>query len=86
MDRSGSVGDPVDAPAIPWKGHLMNAIMQFFKRVGHGGYLSDRERDEAWLSESSDLYDLEWRMRQLDRKQAEPGGPWAGSYTEALRH
>jgi len=64
----------------------MNAIMQFFKRVGHGGYLNDREREEAWLAESADLYDLEWRMRQLDRRQAAPRGPWAGSYTEPLQH
>ncbi|MEJ7139339.1 DUF3563 family protein [Amphibiibacter pelophylacis] len=29
---------------------------------------SQRERDEAWLNESSDLYELEARMAVLDRR------------------
>lgn len=30
---------------------------------------ADRKRREAWLSESSDIFELERRVRELDRRQ-----------------
>ncbi|SAK83168.1 hypothetical protein AWB75_05363 [Caballeronia catudaia] len=28
----------------------------------------DRERDDAYLAEATDIYDLEYRMKKLDRR------------------
>ncbi|NRO96185.1 DUF3563 domain-containing protein [Paraburkholderia sp. NMBU_R16] len=33
-------------------------------------------RDNAYLSEATDLYDLEYRMRKLDREAAIPSTAW----------
>jgi hypothetical protein len=36
------------------------------------------EREEAYLSEAVDLYDLEARMRDLDRRASRNGPSWMG--------
>ncbi|MGI4859471.1 MAG: DUF3563 family protein [Janthinobacterium lividum] len=33
-------------------------------------------RQATYLSEATDLYDLEFRIRQLDRQQARPVASW----------
>jgi hypothetical protein len=40
--------------------------------------LTEAERDEAYLAESVDRYDLEWRLHEVDRRhhQAAIGGQW----------
>ncbi len=39
-----------------------------------------KERDDAYLAEATDLYDLEYRMRKLDRDAATPSTAWLGQY------
>jgi len=46
---------------------FVSAISAFFKRVGNAYELAETLRKEAYLAESADLYDLEYRIRQLDR-------------------
>ena len=36
-----------------------------------------RERDEAYLAEALDIYDLERRMREIDAKGRHPTGDFA---------
>lgn len=49
---------------------FINAISAFFKRIGNAYEIAEAERKEAYLAESADLYDLEYRIRQLDRGTA----------------
>lgn len=35
-----------------------------------------KARDDAYLAEATDLYDLEYRMRKLDRESALPSTAW----------
>ncbi|MBC7490445.1 MAG: DUF3563 family protein [Glaciimonas sp.] len=43
-------------------------FVSFFKCIGNAYDLSEAARKEAYLAESSDLYELEYRIRQLDRE------------------
>ena len=46
---------------------FVSAIASFFKRIGHAYEMSEAARKEAFLADAVDLYDLENRIRQLDR-------------------
>ncbi len=35
-----------------------------------------KARDDAYLAEATDLYDLEYRMRKLDREASIPSTAW----------
>ena len=48
---------------------LIQALMPSFK--------SQREVDEDYLAQSSDIYDLERRMREIDQRSREGAGPQA---------
>jgi hypothetical protein len=39
-----------------------------------------KERADAYLSEASDLYDLEFRMRKMDSEAARRQPSWMGPY------
>lgn len=39
-----------------------------------------KEREEAYLSEASDIYDLEFRLRKLDREKATRHPDWMSQY------
>ncbi|RKP47465.1 DUF3563 family protein [Trinickia fusca] len=39
-----------------------------------------KERNDAYLSEATDLYDLEFRMRKLDREAAIAYPSWQSQY------
>ena len=39
----------------------------------------EKERDDAYLAEATDLYDLEFRMRKLDRQKAVRHPSWMAS-------
>jgi hypothetical protein len=39
-----------------------------------------KEHDDAYLAEATDLYDLEYRMRKLDRDAATRSTAWLGNY------
>jgi hypothetical protein len=36
----------------------------------------DRERDDAYLAEATDIYDLEYRMKTLDRRASKRNPSW----------
>ncbi|SAL70345.1 hypothetical protein AWB71_04269 [Caballeronia peredens] len=36
----------------------------------------DRERDDAYLAEATDIYDLEYRMKKLDQRVAARHPSW----------
>ncbi|SAL74590.1 DUF3563 family protein [Caballeronia telluris] len=36
----------------------------------------DRERDDAYLAEATDIYDLEYRMKTLDRRASKRHPSW----------
>ena len=36
----------------------------------------DRERDDAYLAEATDIYDLEYRMKTLDRRATKRTPSW----------
>ncbi|WP_395827681.1 DUF3563 family protein [Collimonas sp.] len=48
-----------------------SAVGAFFNRIGNAYERSEAERKEAYLAEAVDLYDLEYRMQQLDRESAQ---------------
>ncbi|HEY1609261.1 MAG TPA: DUF3563 family protein [Paraburkholderia sp.] len=37
-----------------------------------------KEREDAYLAEATDLYDLEFRLRRLDRQKAARHPSWMG--------
>lgn len=45
----------------------MNAVLRFIKQLFSAP--SQHEQDEAYLAQAVDIYDLERRMRQLDRRR-----------------
>jgi hypothetical protein len=60
-----------------FKEYDMKAIFDLFRRMAESDERRERERRDAYLAESSDIYDLEYRMRQLDR-ETRPSAPWMG--------
>ena len=46
----------------------MKFIRQFFNYLGQSDEYHERKRQEAYLSQSTDISDLEHRMRELERK------------------
>jgi hypothetical protein len=46
----------------------MSAFLNFLSDLFH--FPTQQERDDAYLAESVDIYDLECRMRQLDQNRA----------------
>ena len=45
----------------------MKFILRFFHRLERAAERRERERQEAYLAESTDVYDLEYRMRELEQ-------------------
>jgi hypothetical protein len=39
----------------------------------------DRERDDAYLAEATDIYDLEYRMKALDKRKTSRHPSWMSS-------
>ena len=53
----------------------MKTILSFLKFLSKNSEQREREREEAYLAQSTDRYDLEYRMRKLDRQsQSRPAG------------
>lgn len=46
----------------------MKFILNWFNYLARSGESRARERDEAYLAQSVDISDLEYRMRELARK------------------
>jgi hypothetical protein len=55
----------------------MAAIMELIRKVFDLLSSADERRDEAYLAEATDLYDLEFRMRKLDRDTARRQPSWS---------
>ena len=55
----------------------MYALWKFINEITKSSEQRRLEREEAYLSEAVDLYDLEARMRDLDRGAAK-GPAWMG--------
>ncbi|KAF3997689.1 DUF3563 family protein [Glaciimonas immobilis] len=58
---------------------LFSSVTAFFKRIGNAYELSEAARKEAYLSEAADLYDLEYRIRQMDRETVQSAA-WMKGY------
>jgi Protein of unknown function (DUF3563) len=52
----------------------VNFISQFIGWIFDAEQNNSQQRDEAYIAESADLYELESRMRELDRRR--PFGPF----------
>jgi Protein of unknown function (DUF3563) len=46
----------------------MKFILNFFNYLAQSDEYHERKRQEAYLAQSSDISDLEYRMRELERK------------------
>ena len=53
----------------------MESIWNLFRHLRGISERRERERRDAYLAESTDLYDLEYRMRELDRN-TQPVPAW----------
>ncbi len=56
----------------------MYALWKFFNQLTKSAEARRLEREEAYLSEAVDLYDLEARMRELDRRGSRSKPSWMG--------
>ena len=57
----------------------MKAIFDLFRRLAEAPERRERERQDAYLAESTDIYDLEYRMDELDRRNRRVNAPWMGA-------
>lgn len=46
----------------------MESVFTFIRRLLESSERREQERKEAYLAGSTDLYDLEYRMRELERQ------------------
>jgi hypothetical protein len=56
----------------------MYALWKFINQLTMSAEQRRLEREEAYLSEAVDLYDLEARMRDLDRRASRNNPSWMG--------
>jgi hypothetical protein len=54
----------------------MKFLAQLYARLTQSPEARQAERHLAYLSESADLYELEFRMRKLDREAAQKRPSW----------
>lgn len=56
-------------------------MKDLFKSIAHVfsfSFPTERERDERYLAGATDIYELEYRMRQIDAPRHQPAfGPYA---------
>jgi hypothetical protein len=50
----------------------MLSVLSFLKRLFSTGAVAVQDRDDRYLAESTDIYDLERRIRQLDSGRQSP--------------
>jgi hypothetical protein len=53
--------------------------MGFFKRLGQSLERREMKEQEAYLAESADIYELEYRMKQLDHMRSSNGSQWCSN-------
>ncbi len=52
----------------------MQSILNFFHRLAQAGERREQERQEAYLAKATDINDLEYRIRELERQSRD--FPW----------
>jgi hypothetical protein len=57
--------------------YLFSRLFLFLTKLSD---VARKEREEAYLAESADIYDLEFRMRKLDREKAGRHPSWMNHY------
>jgi len=61
----------------------LDRIMQFLSRLflslTKSSDVLEREREEAYLADAVDIYDLEFRLRKIDREKAARHPAWMSS-------
>jgi hypothetical protein len=57
----------------------MKAIFELFRRLAESAERREQERQDAYLAESTDIYDLECRMRELEQRNRRLNAPWMGA-------
>ena len=70
MDRVYPCGSSAQAD----KDNPMNTITDFISWLFDADQRNLQARDEAYLADAADIYELEYRMRKLDRRR--PFGPF----------
>jgi hypothetical protein len=69
---------PVPDLASPARSKTMYALWKIINQLTMSAEQRRLEREEAYLAEAVDLYDLEARMRDLDRRASRNGASWFG--------
>jgi Protein of unknown function (DUF3563) len=59
------------------KERKMKLIWDFLRRLAEPLERRERDREQAYLAQSTDMYDLESRMREIDRAK-QLRGHWMG--------
>jgi Protein of unknown function (DUF3563) len=54
----------------------MYLLSRLFLFLSKSADQRDKERDDAYLAEASDIYDLEYRMKKLDSRGAKRHASW----------
>lgn len=54
----------------------MHFLSRFFLSFTKPSDVLEKEREEAYLAEAVDIYDLEFRLRKLDREKAARHPAW----------
>ena len=57
----------------------MKAIVDLFRGFAQSSERRERERQDVYLAESVDIYELEYRVRELDRRNRRASAPWMGA-------
>lgn len=54
----------------------MQLLSRLFLFLAKSSDVLEREREEAYLADSADIYDLEFRLRKIDREKAARHPAW----------
>jgi Protein of unknown function (DUF3563) len=60
--------------ALQIRAHPVNLLSQFLGWIFDADQNNTQQRDDSYIAGSADLYELEARMRELDRRR--PFGPF----------
>jgi len=57
----------------------MQFLSRLFLSLTKSSDVLEREREEAYLADAVDIYDLEFRLRKIDREKAARHPAWMSS-------
>lgn len=58
----------------------MYLLSRLFLFLTQSAEAREKERDDAYLAEASDIYDLEFRLRKLDRERTQRHPSWMSQH------